>query len=323
MTEKQLEIFLKKITEPELFHLQNPDVPSERYKKIMKKASIDDGYVFQYDSLLTNSKIAIMKNTRFTNIFNHSHEVIEITFVYSGTCTQNIDGKIVKMKQGDICILDTNTRHSLEFLDEEDVVLNIVMQKSYFSSGFLSRLSAQGLVGNFIIHAISNNHGKNRYIYFDTEKIEDFQPLMKKICCEYFDPGICSNEIIDSYMVILFSYLVRCYAMDIIEEKSNTIVEILQYLDENFRDCTLNGLASRFGFHPNYITALLKNKVGLSFKELTQSLKMSNACFLLTNSEMPIYEIAHEVGYENLGFFYRKFRSIYSMNPNEYRKKYS
>lgn len=33
-------------------------------------------------------------------------------------------------------------------------------------------------------------------------------------------------------------------------------------------------------------------------------------------------DIAREVGYNNLGFFYKKFKSVYEMTPFEYRNKW-
>ena len=41
-----------------------------------------------------------------------------------------------------------------------------------------------------------------------------------------------------------------------------------------------------------------------SVKELLILQRMYQACFLLSNTELPIYEIAQKVGYNNLGFFY-------------------
>ena len=46
---------------------------------------------------------------------------------------------------------------------------------------------------------------------------------------------------------------------------------------------------------------------------------MYQACFLLTNTALPIYEIAQKVGYNNLGFFYHKFEAVYHVSPAEYR----
>ncbi|NMA85940.1 MAG: helix-turn-helix domain-containing protein [Tissierellia bacterium] len=40
---------------------------------------------------------------------------------------------------------------------------------------------------------------------------------------------------------------------------------------------------------------------------------------LITHTEIPIYNIAHNVGFSNLGFFYKKFREHFKINPQEYR----
>lgn len=48
---------------------------------------------------------------------------------------------------------------------------------------------------------------------------------------------------------------------------------------------------------------------------------MCQACFYLTNTDFPIYEIAQKVGYDNLGFFYRKFTELYHMTPQEFRER--
>ena len=48
--------------------------------------------------------------------------------------------------------------------------------------------------------------------------------------------------------------------------------------------------------------------------------KMCQACFYLTNTEMPVYEITEKIGYDNLGFFYKKFEKLYHMTPQTYRQ---
>ena len=47
---------------------------------------------------------------------------------------------------------------------------------------------------------------------------------------------------------------------------------------------------------------------------------MCQACFYLTNTDMPVYEVADRIGYDNLGFFYKKFEKIYKMTPQMYRE---
>ncbi|HJG27164.1 MAG TPA: helix-turn-helix domain-containing protein [Subdoligranulum variabile] len=65
----------------------------------------------------------------------------------------------------------------------------------------------------------------------------------------------------------------------------------------------------------------MKRQAGRSFKELLILQRMYQACFLLSNTELPIYEIAQKVGYNNLGFFYHKFEAVYHVSPAEYRAR--
>jgi len=42
-------------------------------------------------------------------------------------------------------------------------------------------------------------------------------------------------------------------------------------------------------------------------------------CFLLKNTNMTIEEIASNVGYENISFFYRLFKKRYGTSPKKYK----
>ena len=50
--------------------------------------------------------------------------------------------------------------------------------------------------------------------------------------------------------------------------------------------------------------------------------RLGHAASLLRNTDRPVEEVAHEVGYENLTFFYRKFREAYGLAPAEYRARH-
>ena len=97
--------------------------------------------------------------------------------------------------------------------------------------------------------------------------------------------------------------------------------DILDYLEANYLTVTLQSTADHFGFHPNYLSAFIKKETGRTFKELVILQKMCQACFYLTNTDFPIYEIAQKVSYDNLGFFYRKFTELYHMTPQEFRER--
>ena len=78
-------------------------------------------------------------------------------------------------------------------------------------------------------------------------------------------------------------------------------------------------MAGTFGLSPNYATALLKRHAGKTFRQLVQERRLARAAELLRGGATA-EAAAHAVGYENMSFFYRKFRETYGCTPAAYRK---
>lgn len=323
MNFEELHQELFRITSSEDYHVKFPNAISKRYQAIPK--FIKDGqllYRFSFDSLLKNQSICIMKESRFAAIPLHTHKVIELNYVYHGSCTQIINGHQVILQKGDVCILDTNTPHEILKTQEDDILITIDMRKSYFTNGFLSRLTSQGIVSEFLANAITENTDIKQYITFRSEEDEKLHSLIQQLLCEYFDEER-SLEVIDAYMSIIFAQLLRIYKRNSLSQhavnKNTILITILQYLETNYQTVSLKSAADHFNFNPTYLGNYIKKKTGRTFKELIIRQKLTQACFYLTNTELPIYEIAREIGYENLGFFYKKFYSAYGCHPQEFR----
>lgn len=288
----------------------------------------DETPVLSGESILPpDENISISKHHRFIPIPAHQHDFIELFYVYSGSCTQIINGKKVTLSQGDMCILDTNVIHSIETTGENDIIINCLMRKDYFDTSLLSRLSSNDLISTFLVHAIYQSKDYNNFIIFHSEKREKLHNLMKDLMCEYFDPSICSKEIINCYIILIFSELLQIYQdqtpeVQILNETANTknISKILEYIQKNYICTTLAETAKTFNFHPNYLSTLLKKTTGKSFKEIIHEQKLKKACTLLKNTDMTVEDISLEVGYNNFSFFYKKFKDAFGVTPLEYRQ---
>lgn len=322
---QELDDFLSRITDSEKKHMMTEkNVLSKRYRAIPKTEFHGrEIYQFTFNSLFENKYVCVNKESRFTYIPEHIHTVIEFVYVYSGTCTQIINGQKVIMKQGDICMLDTNVPHSVEYIGKEDIIITIEMRKEYLTQGFLLRLGDSGIINRFLVSTLSSNAAHDQYLIFEKGEDNQIHSVIQNILCEYYDPGICSDRIIDAYMILLFCEILRQYKDQQFSSKQKNnrlIMEILNYIESNCITATLQSTADHFGFHPNYLSSYIKKSTGKSFKELIILQRMCRACFYLSNTEMPIYEIANKVGYDNLGFFYKKFESVYKVTPSVYRE---
>lgn len=325
MNIKQLESQLRTITSSEIYHREHPNRLSSRYNRIEKKI-VDDRelYVFKFNSIMNQHNICLNQESRFTPIPPHIHSVIELNYIYHGKMTQIINDKEITLHQGDVCILDRNTVHEMLPLSEEDIIITIDMRKKYFADSFLSRLSAQGLVSRFLVDALSENHTRQQYQIFYHQEDINIHSVIQQLLCEYYDHKICSDEIMDAYMIVLFSLLLRMYQKQPHSSSENgendeILLLILRYIEANYKTVTLNSVAEIFGFHPNYLSAYIKKHTGQSYKELIITQRMLQAGFYLKNTSMPISEIAHTIGYENQGFFYKKFLEHYHVSPLDYR----
>ncbi|MDU6038658.1 MAG: AraC family transcriptional regulator [Clostridium butyricum] len=332
MNYEELNTHLKNLTKSEKAHKTNTYV--SKYNDLSETVIRNNirAYVFDLSTYIDiksnpfSGKFTISKHTRFAEVPMHVHTAIELNYVYSGKCEQTINNKHITLKEGQICVIDTDTPHSIELTSENDIIINISMQKSYFSTAFLTRLSQGGIISDFLVNAISDRQSHDNYIIFNSDKNKKIPFLFRELLCEYYDPSICVRDIIDSYMIIIFSELLKVFQNDAVENQTRTsknpILPILRYLEEHYDSCTLNSTAEHFNFHPNYLSSLIKKSTNQTFKELIQTQRLKHASILLSNSTFPISEVAHKVGYNNLSFFYKKFHLYYKISPKEFRDLY-
>jgi YesN/AraC family two-component response regulator len=59
----------------------------------------------------------------------------------------------------------------------------------------------------------------------------------------------------------------------------------------------------------------------MTFNEYLLKQRMEKVKALLESTDLKVYEIANEVGYSEMDWFYKKFKSYTGVSANEYRKK--
>ena len=103
--------------------------------------------------------------------------------------------------------------------------------------------------------------------------------------------------------------------------KDERMLEIMNYIQANYIDVTLDDLAERFYLSKPYISKYIKEKSGMTFGELVKKIRMKKAKALLKSSNMTVENIALTVGYQNVEHFNRLFKKAYQMTPMQYRNQ--
>ena len=99
------------------------------------------------------------------------------------------------------------------------------------------------------------------------------------------------------------------------------MVEIMNYIQANYIDITLEDLAEKFYLSKPYISKYIKEKSGITFGEMVKKIRMKKAKSLLKGSNMTVGNIALSVGYQNVEHFNRLFKKAYNMTPIQFRNE--
>jgi len=98
--------------------------------------------------------------------------------------------------------------------------------------------------------------------------------------------------------------------------------EIMIYLETNFREkIVLDELSRQFHVSSSYLSRIFTRRMGMGVIDYTNHLRIEAACELLRNSDWPVTRIATEVGYEEVAYFFRRFRKEIGMSPQSYRQQ--
>ena len=95
---------------------------------------------------------------------------------------------------------------------------------------------------------------------------------------------------------------------------------ILIYIGQNYmKNIQLIDIAEHFQVSPSYISSLFKKWMNESLITLLNRFRIALAQQIISSSDYKIHEISYMVGFNNLNYFDRVFKSITKLTPNEYK----
>lgn len=98
--------------------------------------------------------------------------------------------------------------------------------------------------------------------------------------------------------------------------------QIVHFITENFREpLSLELLAKELGVSKYHLSHLFSEKMGRSFPEYLQSIRLGYALSLISDTQRSITDIAIDSGFESQRSFYRAFRGHYGCTPLQYRRE--
>ncbi len=271
----------------------------------------------------TRANVSVKKHDRYDPLYPHSHAFFEMIYVAAGQCVNTIGGKAISMGPHDICIIAPNIHHTMSVFDDQTIVMNIIIKQSTFKETFLDSFTENSGLCSFFTRILYSDN-PDSYVLFQTEGLYRLHDILELLILDFLDGEDNTYLVIENLLKAAFGILFRNQARmsisDYSYKTSSEILNVLFYIQNNYRTATLASLAKEFNYTPNYMSTFIKKHTGSSFLVILRDIRMKRACHLLRTSNLNIHEIATMIGYSSVEFFMRTFKKLYQLTPTEYRR---
>ena len=276
--------------------------------------------------ILKNYNVEIQRAQRYIRMFPHRHDFFEIECTLRDAARHYIGGEWVEMHAGDICIVPPGALHNT-YVYPDGIMLNIKIRRSTFDNVFTNILQDKTALSEYFVKTLYSPDYCNSLTFHcgDDPFISD---LLLYLYEEQFSGKEYANKVIDGMILTFFAYLIQNYDDTLefstaINNSSERMIEIENYIRQNYRAVTLKSTAEHFYLSPQYLSTIIKKQTGKSFTEIVRTIRLNRARDMLLNTRMKIDDICEAVGYRDTTQFIRTFRRQFGSTPKQYQKQHA
>ncbi|GAB2044811.1 hypothetical protein AGATL06_13080 [Agathobaculum sp. TL06] len=248
-------------------------------------------------------QISVRSNAEFQLAWSDELQVI---YQLSGRTYISMDESYFLMKQNDLFVINPYE------------VVDISLQGMLLCLSFSSYLTAPVNGIQFLCRSFC--YGEESQDQFDTLRSELAEILKIYLFREE------ENKVdLLSHIYAFLNLLVKFFTAkkDIGREYDNNysrLTLLLKYIQENYQQkISLGDLADITFFAPNYISHFFRDKMGTTFSNYLNDVRMKHAFYELCHTSKNITAIAMDNGFSSTNVFISRFREKYGVTPKKYR----
>ena len=135
---------------------------------------------------------------------------------------------------------------------------------------------------------------------------------------EYIHCNFHQTFSLEAWLLLLLDFLTKCshYSYIGIDKKTR---DILQYIQINSKNISLDTVADYFGYNANYLANYLKKRTGKNYREIVKEMRLKTALKLLAETSLSIYDISETCGYSSPSHFFKIFKESFDITPKKHR----
>ena len=246
-------------------------------------------------------------------VITHYHREIELIAITEGLAEFYINSKCYLAKKGDILIIPPYALHRGRTAENVESSYDCIC----FDLQLLCDENLKNALESQAFSIISPICSESPYS-------EQLQAHIKNavLACEKNEAGWELEAI--GNMSLLFGILKKNYLIPKKAESNKETLfgeKVMTYLLGNSsRAITSRDAAAALYMNPSYFCRLFKKTFGYTFEKYLLIYRLEKSRLYLTNTTLPIIEIAFRLGFQNCSYFGKTFKERFHTTPLSYRR---
>ena len=261
--------------------------------------------------------ICVFRGTDIHEPF-HRQDFFFFNYAWSGSfeAVSKKQGNRITVNQNEMVAGQPFTGYALDSSSNEEVVnVGVLIRKELFFRKFLPFISESHRLMHFFLDP-ENNAFSNEFLHVSARRGYPYRQLLSLMIVEYANGGPGSQEVLQMLAYALTMYMVRQYEEENPQAATGgTVEDAISWIAGHPENATLESTAAHLGYHPNYLSALLRKQTGKTFSQIKLDARMKRADLLLDSTQLTVEEVANMLGYSSTSNFYRAFRQHHGHSP--------
>jgi AraC family cel operon transcriptional repressor len=238
----------------------------------------------------------------------HFHDIHQILYGIEGEGVVTVEGSAYELGRDHAVILAPRSTHSVV----TDTKLTLLVLA--FDSSVIAPFAQNKLLAQYIL--------KSAVLKMNPFSGSELRQLFRKILHEQSRGDEWGTMAINLHVMELLLILARSQqAVQIPDANVLRAERIRSYIDNRYYEpITTSELALRMNVSGRHINNLFKDRYQVTPIQYLAEVRIDIAKKLLAESDKDIVSVCFEVGYETVSSFYRMFKSMVGVSPNQYRQ---
>ncbi len=259
----------------------------------------------------------------------HSHEFVEMAYIAGGSGRHVYRGQDYNIAEGDVFIIEPDEEHAYWVADGDSlIVYNVLFQSSLLAHEITAMSAVTPFVDFYYVEPFLRGtvHFRSHLRLQPLEQLE-MKAMLDRLRMEFREKRLGYQILTKTKLLEMFVFLSRCYAtseqspVSSLANDEKAMMYVRQFIRHHYaKPLSLQQMSQLCGMSPSAFSAKFKLYTGRTFIEFRNDIRIRHAAELLLQSHDKVIVVAQAIGFDDVSFFNKLFKSTFGCSPSIYRQ---